>query len=136
MGQPQGASSTAAGRLNGSIGTAAVAADFVLGAGWGDDAVTAGPAVTEGSNAQRGTIAITATAVTPAQATATVTFTFPDGAYTSAPFVKLKSSTNSAGELDTGRFALTSVSTTGFVATYSILPVDTFVYTMHYLVIA
>lgn len=133
MGQPQGAASTAAGRLSGSIGTAAVAGDFTLGAGWGGGAV---PVVTTGSNAQRGTVSVTATTTTPAQATATIAFVFPDGAYASAPFVKLKSSTNSTGEEDTGRFALTAVSTTGFTVTYSILPVDTFVYVLHYLVIA
>ena len=40
-----------------SIGTAAVAGDFALGAGWGASTV----AVTSGSNAQRGEITITGT---------------------------------------------------------------------------
>lgn len=134
MGQPQGATTTAAGRLSGLVGTAATSADFALGVGWAESTI----AVTSGSNAQRGTLTISSVegGGTLAQATATVTFTFPDGAYASAPFVKLKSSTDSAGELDTGRWALTSVSTTGFVATYSVLPVTAFTYLMHYLVIA
>lgn len=133
MPQKQGIQSTASGRLDGSIGTALASGDVTLGAGWGDAATLA---ITSGSNAQRGTLAVTASTTGVDQATATIAVVFPDGAYASTPFLQTKSSTNSAGELDTGRFAVTSLSTTGFTVTYSVLPVDTFVYTLHYKVTA
>lgn len=131
MAQPQGSSSTAAGRLDGSIGTAAVSADFALGAGWGASTV----AVASGSNAQRGQITITcATGGGLAQATATCTFTFPDGAYASAPWV-IPHSTNSNG-VDAGKWAVTTRSTTSVVLTFSVLPVNAATYVLNYLVVA
>lgn len=131
MAQPQGSSSTAGGRLDGSIGTAAVAADFALGAGWGASTV----AVASGSNAQRGQITITcATGGGLAQATATCTFTFPDGAYASAPWV-IPFSTND-NSIDTGRWAVTTRSTTSVVLTFSVLPVNAKIYVMNYLIVA
>ena len=131
MAQPQGNTSTAGGRLDGSIGTAAVAGDFALGAGWGASTV----AVTSGSNAQRGEITITcATGGGLAQATATCTFTFPDGAYASAPWV-IPHSTNTNG-VDTGKWAVTTRSTTSVVLTFSVLPVNAAVYKLQYLIVA
>ena len=131
MAQPQGSSSTAGGRLDGSIGTAAASTDFALGAGWGASTV----AVTSGSNAQRGEITITcATGGGLAQATATCTFTFPDGAYASAPWV-IPHSTNTNG-VDTGKWAVTTRSTTSVVLTFSVLPVNAAVYKLQYLIVA
>lgn len=131
MAQPQGSSSTAGGRLDGSIGTAAVAADFVLGAGWGASTV----AVTAGSNAQRGEITITCvTGGGLAQATATVVFTFPDGAYAAAPWV-LPFTSNTNG-IDTGRWVVTTTTTTAVTLTHSVLPVNAAVYKLRYFTIA
>ena len=131
MAQPQGASTTAAGRLDGSVGTAAVSGDFALGAGWGAGT----KALTTGSNAQRGELAITAiTGGGLAQATATVIFTFPDGAYASAPFVYVDETNDNS--IDTGRFAITAVTTTAVTFTFSLLPVTTKVYKLRYLVVA
>ena len=131
MAQPQGNTSTSGGRLDGSIGTAAVAGDFALGAGWGASTV----AVTSGSNAQRGEITITcATGGGLAQATATCTFTFPDGAYASAPWI-IPHSTNTNG-VDTGKWAVTTRSTTSVVLTFSVLPVNAAVYKLQYLIVA
>lgn len=127
MPQPQGASSTAGGRVDGSIGTAAVAADFVLGAGWGSSTF----AVTAGSNAQRGEITITAvTGGGLAQATATCIFTFPDGAFASAPWlIPFTTNTNS---IDTGRWAVTTTTTTAVTFTFSVLPVNAAVYKLRW----
>lgn len=131
MAQAQGIQSTAGGRLDGSIGTAAVAGDFALGAGWGGST----KAVTSGSNAQRGTLTITGvTGGGLAQATATVVFTFPDGAYASAPFVFTSSSNDNS--IDTGRFAVTSVTTTAVTWTFSVAPVNAKIYKLHYEVVA
>lgn len=131
MPQAQGASSTAGGRLDGSIGTAAVAGDFALGAGWG--ATT--KAVTSGSNAQRGEIVLTAaTGGGLAQATATMTFTFPDGAYASAPWVYVE--TTNDNSIDTGRWEVTTRTTTSVVLTFSVLPVNAKIYKARYLVVA
>lgn len=131
MPQPQGSQTTAAGRIDGSVGTAAVAADFALGAGWG--ATT--KVVTAGSNAQRGELVLTcATGGGLAQATATVTFTFPDGAFASAPF-PMQDSDNDNG-IDTGRFTLTSKTTTTAVWTFSVLPVNAKIYKLRYQIAA
>ena|SRR5689334_10050594 len=131
MAQPQGPSTTAGGRLDGSIGTAAVAGDFALGAGWGAGT----KAVTTGSNAQRGELVITAvTGGGLAQATATVVFTFPDGAYASAPWVYVDETNDNS--IDTGRFAVTTVTTTAVTLTFSLLPVNTKIYKLRYWVVA
>ena len=131
MAQPQGISTTAAGRLDGSIGTAAAAADFALGAGWGSSTKV----VTAGSTAQRGELVITAvTGGGLAQATATVVFTFPDGAYASAPFILHDSDNDNS--LDTGRFTLTAKTTTTAHFTFSLLPVNAKIYKLRYLIVA
>lgn len=131
MAQPQGPATTAGGRLDGSVGTAAVAGDFALGAGWGSST----KAITSGSTCQRGTLTITGvTGGGLAQATATVTFTFPDGAFSSAPWVFVD--TTNDNSIDTGRFAVTSVSTTTAVLTFAATPVNAKVYKLHYLVVA
>jgi hypothetical protein len=132
MAQLQGLSSAAGGRLDGSLQkTTVVAGDFALGAGWGGSTL----AVTAGSTDQRGEFTITcATGGGLAQATATVTFTFKDGAFNAAPWpIAVSSNDNS---VDTGRFALTSVTTTAAVWTFSVLPVNTKVYRCQYAIIA
>ena len=130
MPQQQGSSSSAGGRIDGSLGTASVAGDFVLGAGWGTTPVLA---VTAGSTDQRGELTITADA-TPAQATATITHTFTDGAYASAPFA-IAISTNDE-VVDTGHVLLSTTTTTVGTHTYQILPVDTSIYIVRYCYIA
>lgn len=130
MPQKQGNSSSSGGRIDGSLGAAAVAANFVLGAGWG---ATATIAVTAGSTDQRGTITITASA-TPAQATATVTHSFADGAFASAPFPRISTTNDNA--LDTGSFAITSRTTTGSVWTHAVLPVAAKIYIADYCYVA
>lgn len=131
MGQPQGPSTTAAGRLGGTIGTAVTTANFVLGAGWGGSTTV----VTAGSNDQRGELVITGvTGGGLAQATATVTFTFADGAYAAAPWAFAV--TDNDNSIDTGRWIKGTASTTAQVWTYSVLPVNGKIYKLQYFVIA
>lgn len=126
MGQAIGASSTAGGRLNGNIGTAHTSSHVAIGAGWGGGTLE----ITSGSNDQRGEYVITAANTSPAQATATITITFADGAWPSAPFgVCTVTSTSS---IDEGHVVVTTT-TTGAVLTFSVLPVNTKVYTFRYM---
>ena len=124
MAKLDGASTTSGGVLNGRIGTALVAATHVaLGAGWG----TAGAGVLlSGSNQQRGRIAITASTTGLSQATATVVITFPEP-YSSAPFAL--TNVTSTSSIDEGHIVWTST-TTALTLTFSVLPVDTKVYTI------
>ena len=132
MPQPQGSSSTAGGRLDGSIGTAVAASNFAFGAGWGASTVSA---VATGSTDQRGQITITcATGGGLAQATATLTFTFADGAYASAPWI-IPHSTNSNG-VDTGKWDVTTRTTTTVVLTFSVLPVNAATYKLGWIIVA
>jgi hypothetical protein len=131
MAQLQGNSSSAGGRIDGSLQlTAPTAASFALGVGWGS---TASVAVASGSTDQRGQITITAGGTGFAQATATVTFTFADGAFKSPPFCFLP--TTNDNSIDTGKCTWTST-TTGAVFTFSVLPVDTKHYVINYLCVA
>ena len=130
MAQKQGPSSTRGGRLDASIGTALAAGDVALGAGWGATTV----AIAAGSNAQAGRLTLTcATGGGLAQATATVTITFPDGAYNAAPWGFML--TTNDNSIDTGRLA-TTTTTTALVGTYSVLPVNAKIYIIDYFVIA
>jgi hypothetical protein len=105
-----------------------------IGAGWGG---TATKSIRSGSNDQAGVITITASATTPAQATATVAITFTDGAYASTPRsynITLLSSTNAAAEptaLET-----TACTTTALSWTFGTLPVATKVYVFSYQIFA
>jgi len=131
MTQLQGSSSSAGGRLDGSLQKAtAVVGDFVLGAGWGTTPIVA---LTAGSTDQRGELTITCDA-TAAQATATVVHTYKDGAYAAAPFSFVISTNDNA--IDTGHVLLTTTTTTAATWTYQILPVDTKVYIIRYCYIA
>jgi hypothetical protein len=136
MAQPQGSSSTSAGRIDGSIGSALTAADsaFVLGAGWG---TTATFAVAAGSNDQRGTITVTSSGTGQAQATANVTLTFKDGTYAGANaptvLVQLQSSSNAVTEAQPTQIAST-LTTMSF--RHSVLPVAAATYRYSYVVIA
>lgn len=132
MAQLQGGSSSTGGRLDGSLQkTAPTAASFALGAGWG---TTGSATMTAGSTDQRGELVITASGASFAQATATVTFTFADGAFAAAPWPFAWSTNDNS--IDTGRFKVTTVTTTSVVFTFSLLPVDTKVYILRYLVVA
>jgi hypothetical protein len=121
-----GPSTTAGGVLNGKIGTAVATGDFALGVGWGS---TASAAVRSGSTQQRGVLTITSGGTGQAQATATVVFTFPDGACTSAPFFYVQVTSTSA--IDEGHVVVVDTTTTS-TWTFSVLPVTAKVYTLRY----
>lgn len=118
------------GRLDGSNGTAVVAGDFALGAGWGN---TASIAVTSGSTDQRGEVTVTSAGTGQSQATATVTLTFTDGAYASAPFAVVCRGGGTATETD-GVTAVATTTTT-LVWNASILPVDSETTKFSYIVV-
>jgi hypothetical protein len=132
MPQIQGGSLSSGARPDGSNAATAVAANFVLGAGWGGAATIS---VVAGSTDVRGTIIITASTTTPAQATASVTHTYAGGAWASTPFLYLEcvndNSLTAAFEFD-----LTSISTTAAVWQARVLPVDTKIYRVRYLYVA
>lgn len=131
MAQLQGPKSTHGGRLDGSVQKTALAVGgFVLGAGWGS---TGSAVLKTGSTDQRGTLTITASGSSYAQATATVTMTFADGAFAAAPFPMVSITSDSA--LDEGHVVVTTT-TTGAVFTYSVLPVSTKIYILHYQMVA
>ena len=130
MAQKLGNSSTAGGRITGDIGTALVAGDFTLGAGWGTTPVLA---ITTGSNDQRGKFTVTCDA-TAAQATATVVITFTDGAFPAAPIPHVMMFSDNA-ITDSGSVRATST-TTAMTITCDVLPVDTKIYTFHYVLVA
>lgn len=132
MPQLQGSKSSSGGRLDGSNASAVAAANFAIGAGWGG---TATFTVTAGSTDVRGQIVITASATTPAQATATVALTFVDGAYASTPFpfVVLALSDNAVNDPQPTAVAAT---TTGISWKSGVLPVATKIYTFNYALIA
>ena len=127
MAQAQGSLRTDGGRIDGSIGTALVAGDVTLGAGWGTTPVLA---ITTGSSDQRGRLTITCDA-TAAQATSTIAIAFSNGAYSSAPFVRVQVYSDNA-ITDSGSVRVATVSTTGFTATLDVLPVDTKIYVFDY----
>lgn len=119
------------GRIDASSGTALVAGDVALGAGWGN---TATKSITAGSNDQAGQIVVTSGGAGQSQATATVVITFSDGAYASTPRTAIVTTTND-NSIDTGHAKYT-VSTTALTITFNVLPVDTKIYTFNYLVVA
>lgn len=128
MPQQQGHSSSNGGRLDGRLQkTTVVTGDFALGAGWGTTASLAfvGTAPTD----QRGKFTVTSTGTGQSQATATVVFTFKDGAWESAPTCIV--TTTNDNSIDTGHVTWTST-TTALTLTFSLLPVDTKVYTFTY----
>jgi len=132
MPQIQGGSASTGGRVDGSLQKVLpVAANYALGAGWGSTGalVLVGQAPTD----QRGKFTVTAGGSGLAQATATVVLTFADGAFTAAPTCIVTTSNDNS--LDTGHVTWTST-TTALTLTFSLLPVDTKVYTMTYLLIA
>ena len=131
MAQKQGKSSADGGRLDGSNGTAVTTAAIALGAGWGSSTFT----VADGSTDQRGQMTITGvTGGGLAQATATITFTFVDGAYAATPWPQIRSTSNNT-DIDTGRVKVGTRSTTGWVGTYSVLPVNAKVYIIDWKVV-
>lgn len=132
MAQKQGNNTSDGGRLDGSLATAVVAADFALGAGWG---TTATISVQAGANDQRGIVTVTSSGTGQAQATATVTHAFKDGAYAARPIalVNLQDNTQAVGD---GQPTDVDASTTSLTWTHSVLPVDTKTYTFAYVVIA
>lgn len=130
MPQKQGLSSSNGGRLDASIGTALVAGNVVIGAGW---ATEGSLAITAGSNDVAGQFVITCGATSPAQATATIVTTFADGAYNAAPWVIV--TTTNDNSIDTGHATWSSTTTT-FTLTFSLLPVSTKIYKFTYAVIA
>jgi hypothetical protein len=129
MAKLDGPSTTAGGVLCGDIGTAlVVATHFALGAGWG---TTATAAILSGSTQQRGRIAVTSSGTGQSQATATLVLTFPEP-YTAAPYcIPVVTSTSA---IDEGHVLWTST-TTALTLTFSVLPVDTKVYTISWILV-
>lgn len=133
MAQKQGGRTGEGGRLDGSNATEVTAANFAIGVGWGG---TATFTITDDSTDQCGQIVITSSATTPAQATATVTFTFADGAYYGTapiPLVQLASSTSAVGDAQPTAVVAT---TTALSWCMGVIPVAAKVYTFNYALIA
>jgi hypothetical protein len=133
MTQLQGSRTASGGRLDGSNATEVTAANFAIGVGWGG---TATFTITDDSTDQCGQIVITASTTTPAQATATVTLTFADGAYGGTapiPMVTLASSTQAVNDPQPTAVVAT---TTALSWTSGVLPVATKVYTFNYILVA
>ncbi len=102
--------------------------DVAIGVGWGG---TATVAVTAGSNDQRGQIVVTASATTPAQATATVVLTFKRP-WASAPFaVVCEADNDSAVPAEEPTEIATTTTTLSFKA--SVVPVATKIYKYNYI---
>lgn len=133
MTQMQGDRTSAGGRLDGSNASPVAAANFVLGAGWGNTPATI--VVAAGSTDQRGSVLITSKGTGQAQATATVILTFADGAYEKTPFAIVMLTDNS-NAITTAQPQGQVISTTALQWAASVLPVDTKTYTFTYLVIA
>ncbi len=113
--------------------TAVATSHFVIGAGWGSAAVFAlAPPSGAVCTDIRGKFTITASTTTPAQATATIVFTYADGAFVTAPHAIITTSNDNA--IDTGHVTWSST-TTALTITFLVLPVDTKVYTFTYLLI-
>lgn len=131
MAQPQGNSSADGGRLDGSLQKTTLATShFALGAGWGSSTFT----LTAGSTDQRGEIVITGvTGGGLAQATATITMTYADGAYAAAPWSIAAVTSTSA--IDEGHLICVNTTTT-LTMTFSVLPVNSKVYTIRWHTIA
>ena len=130
MAQPQGPSSTAGGRLDGSIGTAVTAGDFALGAGWGGSTL----AVTSGSTVHRGEIIITAaTGGGLSQGTSTIVFTYPQGAFAAKPWFFITcTNDNSLTAASDWTVSQAATTTTACTWTFQVLPVNTKIYTVRY----
>jgi hypothetical protein len=133
MAQPQGPKTTAGGRLDGSVGTAVAGSDFELGAGWGADSTIA---VAAGSTVHRGSATITTVVGAGAmdQATSTVAFTYPDGAFASAPVFLVD--TQNTNAVNTGRFEQSACTTTAVTWVHSVLPVTAKTYTFRWVSVA
>jgi hypothetical protein len=119
------------GRLNAvGAGPALAATDVAIGVGWGG---TATKAVTAGSNDQRGEIVITASATTPAQATATVALTFKRS-FGNTPFaVVVQSANDEAAVVQPARDIVVTATALSF--TSSVVPVATKIYKYAYFVV-
>jgi len=120
------------GRLDGTNGSLVAAANFALGAGWGNAATFE---VVEGSTDQRGTVVITSAGTGQAQATATIELTFEDGAFSATPFAIVNLSNND-NAVTTAQPQGVTPTTTSLSWTQAVLPVATKVYTFTYVVIA
>ncbi len=110
-------------RLGAPSGTTLTSANVALGAGWG-----AGATFTISGNDQRGSIIVTAAGV-PA-ASATVTITFADGKWRTAPFA-----TASRGDVNTPIGAMTaSITTSVLTLTFNGIPIAASAYTLNWMV--
>jgi len=136
MSQRQGSSSTTEGRLGAEIGTAAAVGAFVLGVGWGTTAALVVDPAMAGANDQCGSVQITSNGTGQAQATATVAFTFTDGAYAALPRFALVVCDSSTSALTDQIVCAATLTTTVLTWVFPILPVATKVYLFRYLVIA
>ena len=118
------------GQISAEGQTDLAAGDVAIGAGWG---TTGTKAITSGSNDVAGQIVVTASGASFAQATATVVITFKS-AYPTAPRTVIATTTND-NSIDTGHVTW-SATTTALTLTFSVLPVDTKIYKINYLVVA
>lgn len=110
-----------------------VAGDVAIGAGWG---TVATKAIKAGSNRTRGRIDVTASTTGPAQATATVTVTFPEP-YDEIPFAVVARDVEGEaanGDTITKGVYVKSVSKTTLVLQADTIPVDTKILGFSYLV--
>jgi hypothetical protein len=130
MAQKQGFTSAGGARPDGTIAHTAVAADFVLGAGWGDSTYV----VTSGSTDVRGEIVITAvTGGGLAQATATIVHTYNGGAWAAKPWPKVKcTNDNSLTAAADWTVTQAATTTTASTWTFQVLPVNGKIYTVRY----
>lgn len=113
-------------RMDGSGATAVTSANFAIGAGWG---TTGTFVVAANSTEQRGQVTITASGASFAQPTATVVMTFPGGTRPYAPFAVADATNDNS--IDTGRVKCVTTTTT-LTMTHSLLPVDTKIYIITY----
>lgn len=115
-------------RLDGSGATAISATNVAIGVGWGG---TATFTVAAGSNDVRGRIVVTASATTPAQATASIAITFANP-WAVAPKCIQKDMTNTNSLTAAQPITVVSITTTVATLLSSIIPVAAAVYTLDY----
>lgn len=133
MSQPQGSSASTTGRIGAEIGTAAAIGAFALGAGWGSTAALV--IANAGANDQCGTVQITTGGSGIAQATATIAFTYTDGAYAVKPRYAHALLYSSTSALADQLIMAVSWTTTVLTMTSPVLPVTAKVYLIAYLIV-
>lgn len=109
-------------------GTAIATTDWALGAGWGANAMVSAVS----GNDQRGTVTVTTSALDTPGANPTLTLTFKDGTWTTAPFAVANLGTTGTGL--TGAVEVNTTATTlvlEYVGTPTALVSNTYVFHYH-----